>query len=179
MNMSSQVNKHLSTLGLAAFMGVSSTALATTAMAEETQDYIAVSVAQFDVNDDDDAAELRLEYRGGQDLMWGFSSIAGAMATSDEAIHVFAGVALDFDMGHHFRITPSFAPGYYHDGDGKDLGYGLEFRSQLEISYQFDNQSRLGVSLNHISNAGLGDRNPGTESLALTYAWPLNQEPPN
>ena len=42
-------------------------------------------------------------------------------------------------------------------GDGLDLGYGLEFRSQLEIAYRFDNRSRLGVAVSHMSNASWVD----------------------
>ena len=28
-------------------------------------------------------------------------------------------------------FTPSFAPGLYHKGDGKDLGHALEFKSEI------------------------------------------------
>ena len=32
-------------------------------------------------------------------------------------------------------FTPSFAPGLYHEGDGKDLGHVLEFKTELQASY--------------------------------------------
>ena len=32
-------------------------------------------------------------------------------------------------------FTPSFAPGLYHEGDGKDLGHVLEFKSEVQLSY--------------------------------------------
>ncbi|MDP6622047.1 MAG: acyloxyacyl hydrolase, partial [Alphaproteobacteria bacterium] len=63
----------------------------------------------------------------------------------------------------------------YHRGQGKDLGHWIEFRSQLELAYRFDDRSRLGVSLSHISNASLDDNNPGTESLMLNYAVPFHR----
>ena len=71
-------------------------------------------------------------------------------------------------------LTPSFAPHYYW-GDNKklDLGYALEFRSQLEAAYRFDDRSRLGMAIGHYSNASLGDSNPGTEFLTVYYSIPL------
>ena len=39
-------------------------------------------------------------------------------------------------------FTPSFAPGLYDEGDGKDLGHVLEFKSEVQLSYDFsDNTS--------------------------------------
>ena len=51
----------------------------------------------------------------------------------------------------------------YGEGDGKDLGHAIEFRSGIEVAYRFDDYSRLGLSFTHISNAGLDERNPGVE----------------
>jgi len=136
--------------------------------------FIAFSAAYFDVNKQDDTAgELRIEYRSNK-RYWIFKPFGGVMATSDAAFHAFAGVGIDLYFGRRFVITPSFAPGVYFRGSGKDLGYPLEFRSQLEFAWRFDDRSRLGISINHISNASIGDRNPGVESLAITYSLPFS-----
>ena len=58
------------------------------------------------------------------------------------------------------KITPSFTPGLYHEGDGKDLGHVIEFKSELQISLDLTKTSQFGFSYNHISNASLGDKNP-------------------
>ena len=71
-------------------------------------------------------------------------------------------------------LTGSFAPGLWSEGSGKDLGHVVEFRSQVELGYQFENQSRLSVAFSHLSNAGLDDDNPGTEVLNLYYHIPLD-----
>ena len=42
------------------------------------------------------------------------------------------------------------------------------------LAYSFENNMRFGIAFSHISNAGLGDINPGTESLVLTWAVPLD-----
>lgn len=80
----------------------------------------------------------------------------------------------DFKIGSSVYITPSFGAGLYNDGGSdKDLDYPLEFRSQVESGYEFTNGQRLGVAFGHISNADLGDDNPGTEILNLYYHVPV------
>ncbi|HLT79020.1 MAG TPA: acyloxyacyl hydrolase [Ferrovibrio sp.] len=134
--------------------------------------FLALSAGYYDINDNYEAAEARIEYRHDKKF-WIFKPFAGVMATTDEAVHGYAGVLVDIYFGRRWVLTPSFAPGLYREGDGKDLGGTIQFRSQLELSYRFDNRSRLGLSINHISNASIYDSNPGTESVALTYAIPL------
>ena len=60
----------------------------------------------------------------------------------------------------------------YDAGDGKKLGHDIEFRTTIEISYELNNKNRIGLSFGHISNAGLGDNNPGVEILSLSYQIP-------
>jgi lipid A 3-O-deacylase len=85
-----------------------------------------------------------------------------------------AGAGYDIFLGKYFVLTPSFAPGLYFKGDGRDLGCVLEFRSSIEISFIFKNKARLGAQYYHVSNASLGYKNPGEESLIIFYAFPLN-----
>jgi len=145
-----------------------------TRAASQDGDMLAFSAAYFDVNQrKNEAGEFRVEYRA-DEHMWIFKPFGGAMATTDGALHGFAGVLIDIPLWDRIYITPSFAPGLYHDGNGKDLFYTLEFRSQIEISYRFQNGHRLGASFNHISNANLGEDNPGVESAALTYIVPFD-----
>ncbi|MEO1368100.1 MAG: acyloxyacyl hydrolase [Acidobacteriota bacterium] len=47
----------------------------------------------------------------------------------------------------------------------------LERNSSIDIAYQWDNGSRLGLSLYHLSNASIYESNPGSESLILTYSF--------
>ena len=96
------------------------------------------------------------------------------MGTSDTAFYGYGGFLVDVFFGRRFVLTPSLSAGYYEDGDGRDLGYGLEFRSSIEFSYRFDNRARLGLAFYHLSNANLGDFNPGTEVLSVLYSIPLS-----
>lgn len=133
------------------------------------------SAGWFDVNKQkNEAFEGRIEYRSDYKF-WGFKPFGGLMATSDKAVHAFAGIWMDLYFGRRWVLSPSFAPGYYYEGDGKHISDGIQFRSQVELAYRFDDRSRLGISINHISNAGINDPNPGVETLAVSYSIPADR----
>jgi hypothetical protein len=66
-------------------------------------------------------------------------------------------------------VIPSFTPGLYGQGDGKDLGHMVEFKSEVQLSFDFLKNSELGFSYNHISNASLGEKNPGANSYMFNF----------
>ncbi len=134
--------------------------------------FLSFAAGAFDIGKDDTAAEFRVEYRHDR-RFWIFKPLAGLMATSDGGVYGYAGVGIDMFFGRRWVVTPSFAPGAYEEGSGKDLGHTIEFRSQLEVAYRFDNRARLGLSISHMSNASIGDKNPGEESLMLNYSLPF------
>jgi hypothetical protein len=137
--------------------------------------FLSFSAGYFDFNrQKDTAAEFGVQYRSDQKL-WLFQPMAGAMATTDAATHVYAGVSLDIFFGNRFVVRPSFAPGLYFKGSGHDLGHVIEFRSGIELAYRFDDRSRLGLEVYHLSNAHIGDKNPGEESILLVYSIPTSK----
>lgn len=165
----------LSILGAALVVSVivGSLSISTTqAQAEGDPAFIRFGVGLYDINDDQDAGELHIEYISDSKL-WYFSPQIGLMATTDAAAYIYGGLRLDLFLGRRWVITPQFAAGLYHDGDGKDLGHAVEFRSALELAYRFDDRSRLGLSLYHLSNGSLSDKNPGVEAVTLHYSLPL------
>ena len=140
---------------------------------------------KFDGSETNQATDFRYERRFNKTLFeigpesyefFNLKPFAGFETTSDSAYFLIAGVYLDDNIGtlltgepSSFIFSPSFGTGYYEDGDGKKLGNSIEFRTTLEISYQLKNNNRVGLSLGHISNANLGDNNPGVEILSLSY----------
>ena len=92
------------------------------------------------------------------------SPITGGFITENSAAYVYTGVEWNYAMGDKIKFTPSFVPGLYHKGDGKDLGHALEFKTEVQLSYSISESTNLGMSYNHISNASLGDKNPGANS---------------
>ena len=135
--------------------------------------FLTFGAGAFDfLENDHRAAQFELQYRSGLKL-WIFQPMVGVSATTDAAGYIYAGLSVDIFFGNRFVLRPSFAPGLFYEGNGKDLGSVIEFRSALEAAYRFDDRSRLGIEISHRSNAGLDDRNPGEESLMLFYHLPL------
>ena len=96
------------------------------------------------------------------------SPITGFMITADSAGYIYTGVQAQYKVGA-LNIVPSFTPGLYHEGNGKDLGHLLEFKSEIQLSLDLSKTSELGLSYNHISNASLGDKNPGANSYMFNF----------
>ncbi len=133
------------------------------------------SFGQFDVNDTVDSSELRFEYLYGNNFFknnYDLKPFLGVMRNGDNGKYIYSGLRKDIGISEKWFFTPSFALGYYDRGDSKDLGYNLEFRSQIEFSYKLKS-SRIGLNLNHISNASIGDTNPGTESATISLIRPF------
>ena len=143
------------------------------ANASDKRNYISISAAVFDILQQDNSSfEGRVEFHG-TEFTWLLKPLAGLMANTDGAIHIFSGVLVDIPLFSFIYISPSFAPGIYYKSNSKNLDFLLEFRSQIEVALKLDNDIKVGLSFNHISNASLGQTNPGVESFALTYHFPL------
>ena len=96
------------------------------------------------------------------------SPITGVFLTENNAVYVYTGAQAEYNFGP-LSIVPSFAPGYYNYGSGKDLGYPLEFKSEVQMTFNLSDSTHLGMSYNHISNASLGTKNPGANSYMLNF----------
>jgi hypothetical protein len=65
--------------------------------------------------------------------------------------------------------APTFL-GRNHLGE-RNLGCAFQFTSHVGVALQLARRVELGYRLQHISNAGLGDDNPGLNSHAVSLAW--------
>lgn len=166
-------------LGVRQLWFLSAIALATAIMAPSASaqepSFLSVGVGWYDINDDQDAVDLRVEYRSKAKFLGFVKPWVGVEITSDAAAYGVAGILSDIFFGRRIVLTPSFGVGVYADGNGKDLGSAIEFRSQLELGYRFDNRSRMSLAFGHISNAHLTDQNPGSEILTVYYHLPLDR----
>jgi hypothetical protein len=127
----------------------------------------------FDFSDDKQSALLIGFQHQNENLLrdtfiGNISPITGGFMTENSAAYIYTGFEWNIDMGA-LTFTPSFAPGLYHEGDGKDLGHVLEFKSEIQFSYDLSKNSKVGVSYNHVSNASLGDKNPGANSYMFNF----------
>ena len=121
-----------------------------------------VYTGMFDFSDDGKKSALvgfqhQNESLNRDTFLGNLSPITGALITADNAAYVYTGVQAQYKIGS-LNFTPSFTPGLYHEGDGKDLGHIIEFKSELQLSLDMSNDSLVGFSYNHISNASLGNK---------------------
>jgi hypothetical protein len=146
------------------------------AHAGDDPDYLTVSAGWFDLNrKKDEGAEFRLEYRSDYKL-WELKPFASLAVASNGMTFIGVGVLMDVYFGKRWVLTPSFAPTWWRGKTSSlDLGHAVEFRSQMELAYRFDDRSRIGLSISHYSNASLGDYNPGTEALMVNYSMPFSK----
>lgn len=137
---------------------------------------IVVSAGQFNTLEEDASYETGWEARFAPrriaklprfvpDLL----PVVGGVATSQGTLYVYGGFRLELPLGAAWRVGLQEAAGLYYQDFGRYLGGSLEFRSGIEISRWIGKGSRVGLLLYHLSNAGVYGRNPGTESLVVTF----------
>tara|TARA_Y100001958_G_scaffold138190_1_gene111245 strand:+ start:276 stop:779 length:504 start_codon:yes stop_codon:yes gene_type:complete len=145
-------------------------------IAEEGDSDISVFTGTFDVIDkegDDQTTLFGLEHKNPnlfRDTFLGkFKPVTGAFMTGDSSVYFYTGIEGQYGIGP-LKILPSFAPGYYEKGDGKDLGSVLEFKSEIKVGLELFENSKLSYSYSHISNNDWGEKNPGTDNEYITFS---------
>ena len=98
-----------------------------------------------------------------------FSPVSGGFMTGKSSTYLYTGVEGQYGFGP-VKILPSFTPGYYRKGDGKDLGSALEFKSEIKLGLDILESSKLSYSYSHISNNEWGDSNPGADNQQITFS---------
>ena len=144
--------------------------------ADESDNEISFFTGTFDVIDkegDDKTSLFGIEHKNPdlfRDTFLGkFKPITGGFITGNNSAYFYTGVEAQYGLGP-LKILPSFAPGYYEKGDGKDLGSVLEFKSELKVGLDIFENSKLSYSYSHISNNDWGEINPGTDNQQITFS---------
>ena len=140
---------------------------------DETNTEFNIFAGMFDFSDDGQRASLLGVQHQNEELyrksfLGKLSPITGVFLTKKNAFYLYTGVQAEYELGF-LTITPSFAPGYYNEGGGKDLGHPLEFKSEVQMSFDLGDSSQMGMSYNHISNASFGTKNPGANSYMFNF----------
>jgi len=91
-------------------------------------------------------------------------------SAADSGAYLYAGIGYPFTINDKWSLIPSLSGGYYSDGACKSLGFNVEFYSQLRLEYRILQSVGIGFGVGQISNAGIGDKNPGAETVYLTYS---------
>lgn len=125
--------------------------------------------------------EGRIEYRFGHGLFdstadggfRGLKPLVGFMVNGKGATYAYAGLVapIQFGADNAWEFTPAAGLGVYSKAKGIDPGQPFEFHLALGLSYRVLPNARLGVAIDHISNAGTGRVNPGINSALVTWAF--------
>ena len=137
---------------------------------------ISVYTGTFDVIDkegDDQTTLIGVEHRN-TDLfrntfLGKLAPVSGAFVTGKNSLYFYTGIEGQYNLGP-MNISPSFTPGYYDKGNGKDLGSALEFKSEVKVGFNIFKDSNLGYSYSHISSNDWGSTNPGTDNQQLIFS---------
>ena len=137
---------------------------------------ISVYTGTFDVIDkegDDQTSMIGIEHRN-TDLfrntfLGKLAPVTGAFVTGKDSLYFYTGVEGQYSVGP-MNISPSFTPGYYEKGSGKDLGSALEFKSEIKVGFDILKDLKLGYSYSHISNNDWGSKNPGTDNQQIIFS---------
>ena len=106
--------------------------------------------------------------RGPFQLGWGASvSDQGALWAGLGAITTYTSSDQRWFVQFHLM------PGLYAAGRGPDLGGPVAFRSGIDLGWQHPDGLRISLAVDHRSNAGLYDRNPGLETVRIGVSVPL------
>ena len=146
------------------------------ALAEEGDKEISFYTGTFDVIDkegDDQTSLFGVEHKNPnlfRDTFLGkISPVSGGFMTGDNSVYLYTGIEGQYGIGK-LKILPSFTPGFYEKGNGKDLGSALEFKSEIKVGFDIFENSKIGYSYSHISNNDWGERNPGTDNQHITFS---------
>ncbi len=144
--------------------------------ADENNIDLSFYTGTFDVIDeegDDKTSLFGIEHKNPdlfRDTLLGkFKPVSGAFITGNSSIYLYTGIEGQYGIGP-VKILPSFTPGIYEKGDGKDLGSVLEFKSEIKFGFDIFENSKLSYSYSHISNNDWGETNPGTDNQQITFS---------
>ncbi len=155
-------------LGLA---GLSATALRADAV-PEAEIVISTGLLTGLHDEEDEQWMTSVEYRFSE---WrrGLRPWIGLAQAENHTAFASVGLVYAYEIKNRVRLIAGLAPTFYERGNGRILGSKLECYSFGEIGYVFKNDHVLGLRFGHLSNGGLGNINPGVETLLVMYSLPL------
>jgi len=126
----------------------------------------------YDYDDDSTTNLAGINFHSSSKIdVFGFidiSPVVGGFVTAKSASMIYGG--FDTKIGtEKIYLNPSLSTGFYNNGNGKDLGNSLQFKSEVNLFYSINEGSRVGFGSHHISNAGLSSVNPGVNNYYLIF----------
>jgi hypothetical protein len=100
---------------------------------------------------------------------WGIRPLLHAMVGEDSSYYIGFGGSKTWGINSAWSWGLSSMVGGLHVSSNHSLDHDVEFYTRLFADYKLNQQSSLRMEIGHISNAGLGDENPGWE--LVTFSW--------
>jgi hypothetical protein len=146
--------------------------IATTGIAQAQDARVIVGLGnQMSVN----SVEVSARYLAAEPLFWNIHPAFGVSLAENGSGWVGAG------WGYTLGTKPESAflrvtnmVGAHRRGSGRDLGSVLQFRTALDVGYRWRSGVEAGLGIDHRSNAGLGNLNPGLNTAYLFASFPFN-----
>ena len=134
---------------------------------------ISIFGGSYDYDDDNTSTLYGLNYHFSDNAfsvfnLIDFNPVIGGFLTAKSATMIYSGFETNIGKDSIY-LNLSSSAGIYSNGDGKDLGNTLQFKSEVNLFYRVGNSSRVGLGSHHISNAGLSSVNPGTNNFYLIF----------
>lgn len=114
-----------------------------------------------------------IEYRGRPLSRWDVVPGVGYQHAACGAGYVYATFIKTIRLNQAWAITPYFGPGFWADSEQLQLGHRIQFRTGVDVVLRLDGDVTVGIGIAHLSNSSLGERNPGTETLAFSLTIPI------
>ena len=134
--------------------------------------WVALGAGVAQIFDPDLRGMVTFEYRYAAGPLRASPWLAAEATTTDRFFGF--GASLDIPIGQRTILTPAFGGSMYLEHDGLGLGWHLEYRSSLEVTWPVGG-ARIGAAFAHFSNMGLGNHNPGTEILRVMWIVPIGR----
>ena len=127
----------------------------------------------YDYDDDNTSTLYGINYHLSDNAFSVFNIIdlnpvIGGFVTAKSATMFYSGFETNIGQDSIY-LNLSSSAGIYSNGDGKDLGNALQFKSEVNLFYKLSKSSRIGLGSHHISNAGLSSVNPGANNFYLIF----------
>lgn len=136
--------------------------------------FFGLSVGMYDLTHGKSSTAFNLEFQPGVKIAGTLQPLFGAFLTTSGSLMGYAGVGVPVHLSDRIVMMPSISGGYYKEGDGYDLDRNFALRVGTELSYEFDDKSRLGLNAHVISNGTSLGREDWTDMISLVYTMPLN-----
>ncbi len=148
---------------------------AETVTKDDNLEYLSIYGSDYGFDENAQSSfQLGADYRF-KPVLWNIMRpFVGANVDDEGGVMGYGGIMFDFEVADNLYLTPYTSVGLQDEGSGKDLGGPIEFRSGINLEYALPSQARIGLGINHVSNAGIYDRNPGENGISLSLSIPTD-----